>query len=611
MKKNCIFNIMSVSLVLVHIGKNIPEYIYDCIYQVSLFNSNTIYVLLESDVIESFKKRLNRININGSNIICVPLELIEGSLEKNSEYIKYKSWISKFNNGDFRDGFWISTTKRFYYIYEFMKLFSITNLFHIENDIMMYTPFDEIYKEMDDYNRVWMIKDHPKRVIPSIMFFPHYQIFYDILKKISGQFSDTFVNDMVLFGNLSNENVYLFPNNIENGSKMIFDAAAIGQYLGGVDTRNDSSNTVGFINETSVFRADSCDYVNVKLENNLTIFAAKDKTLARSQLVKIANLHIHSKRLHQFSSEFTYKYDDIISGERLFSLCDFVICTRDTWNFHKNLQHFAKDVIIINDFTKINGEALNRFFDNLYKRTGNTIIKLGVYTHILEYFRDYVLKLLSPKFKYVLYTHNSDHPFDITYKRLVEDSRIEHIYCQNINYPEISNKLQYLPIGLGNSMWRHGDIPELYTVMSETYLYKKTKNLYININPNTFPYRKSVLEQIEHSGKFKTSTNKPYPEYLRELSEHRFVLCIRGNGISSHREQETMYLGAIPVIINNKHTKMDDHVKYLRQTGIPFYEITSESLSKYSDDFFNEELYNKYRSNFSLNQLKLSYYDKF
>jgi hypothetical protein len=448
------------------------------------------------------------------------------------------------------------------------------------------------------------------------MFFPNEKLFYHILEKISQQFGNTFLNDMVLFGNLTEDDIYLFPNEPTTNSTIIFDAAAIGQYLGGVDSRNDSSNTVGFVNETSIFKPDTCEYINVKTEDNLVLFTARYKECFKeipNQLIKIANLHIHSKKLDQFSSEFTYKIDDIVSGDRLFGLCDFVICTKEIWNFHKNLQKFAKDVIIIKDFNNVNKEALNNFFNEFYKKTKCNTIKLGVYTHILEDFQNNILQLLSPKYDYVLYTHNSDHPFDITYKRLVEDYRIKQIYCQNIDYPELNNKLNFLPIGLANSMWVHGDIPALYKVMSETYLYKKTKNLYININPNTFDYRRQILSEINKSSKFNISCNKPYSDYLYELSQHRFVLCVRGGGIQTHRNIESLYLKSIPVIINNKYTKMDNHVKYLRETGIPFYEIKSESFSKYSDDFFNEELYNKlyHRFKTSLNQLKLSFYDTF
>lgn len=58
---------------------------------------------------------------------------------------------------------------------------------------------------------------------------------------------------------------------------------------------------------------------------------------------------------------------------------------------------------------------------------------------------------------------------------------------------------------------------------------------------------------------------------------------------------------------------MNNHVVYLKALGLPFYQITSESLDKYSDEFFNEALYKKIiqecgSSIYNLPQLKLSYY---
>lgn len=608
-----------ISVVLVHIGKNIPVYIYDCIYQLKLVDNNKLYILLENSVIEEFRLKISKLKIeNKNNICCIPIEVIKNYLDRDEQYIKYKEWINKFNNEEFRDGFWISTTERFYYIYEFMKIFKIRDVFHIENDIMMYTSFNDIYKNMKEYNKIWVVKDHPKRVIPSIMYFPTSDIFYNILKKISIQFGNTFINDMILWGNLSTDDINLFPNELKQNVEYFFDGAAIGQYLGGIDSRNNGGNTKGFINETSIFRADLCIYTKVKTDNNLKIYCMKYKNTFRgipNRFTKIANLHIHSKRLYEFSSEFTYNQSEIISGERLFSLCDFVICTKQIWDFHKNLKLYAKDVIIVNDFNNIDGSKLNIFCDDVYKKTNNKIIKLGIYTHILGNFRDKVLDKLSDKYKYVLYTHNSDHHFDLNYSELVNNSKIEHIFCQNIDYPieNSKNKLTLLPIGIANSMWKHGDINQLYKIMTETYLYKKTKNIYININPDTFTYRREILEIIKKNNKFNISTNKPYEEYIKELSSYRFVLCLRGNGVDTHRFWEALYLLAVPVIINNKYTRMDNYVKYLKDLNIPFYEIKEESFNKYSDNFFNEELYEKFlpRIKCSLNELTLSYYDKY
>jgi CRISPR/Cas system-associated exonuclease Cas4 (RecB family) len=142
--------------------------------------------------------------------------------------------------------------------------------------------------------------------------------------------------------------------------------------------------------------------------------------------------------------------------------------------------------------------------------------------------------------------------------------------------------------------------------MINTYFLKKTKNLYVNINPNTFDYRKKVIDSINKvKNKYDIITKpKSFPDYLKELAQYRFCLCVRGNGLDTHRFFESLYLGVIPVILNNKHTKMDNFIYYLRKAGIPFYEITQENFTeKYIDSFFDENLYNKILENFNIHRL--------
>jgi hypothetical protein len=152
--------------------------------------------------------------------------------------------------------------------------------------------------------------------------------------------------------------------------------------------------------------------------------------------------------------------------------------------------------------------------------------------------------------------------------------------------------------------------------MHKNYMYQKTNNLYININPNTYNYRNQILSQIQtaHHQTFNISTSKPFNQYLSELASHHFCLCIRGNGIDTHRFWESLYLGVIPVIINNQYTNISHFVTHLKNLNIPFYEITQDFLlEKYTDNFFNETLYkqiikNSNSSIYNLEQLKLSYY---
>lgn len=317
------------------------------------------------------------------------------------------------------------------------------------------------------------------------------------------------------------------------------------------------------------------------------------------------------------------QYSDIITGDRIISLCDFVIITEPILSFHKNLTSFIspQNIILIKDFKKIDANAINalkRYFENFADQNKTKLIKLFIYTHILEEFIDYILDILDKRYEYIIYLHNSDNQFTDKHKSLLNAKHIIKVFAQNINFSESNTKLAFLPIGLANSMWSHGNISALSKTINRISLLKKTKNLYVNINPDTFFYRKNVLDAIKESENYNiVSIPKSFEEYLDDLAEHRFCLCVRGNGIDTHRFWESLYLGVIPVIINNKNTNMEHYVKYLKRIDIPFFEITEDSLEivtqRYIDNFFNEDLYNKLlkkldKSIDNLEALKLSYY---
>lgn len=608
------------NLIQIHIGKELPDYIYDSLYQSLLVNTKiTIYVLIDQTLINEFNEKISLFNLNPSCIKVVPLTGKSYKIDKYTEYMK------KFprESMTFRNSFWISTTARFFYIEEFMRNKDLKQVFHIENDVMLYEDLDKI-KETLNKDLLYMVQDNITRVVPSILFIPNVNELSNmndfILNKIRD--SNVFLNDMNLLGMYHNKE--LFPFHFNTNSKYIFDGAAIGQYLGGVDPNNLPKKSTPreellkcinnpskfFVNETSDFKINDTIVFfrkNVVIENNkeIDLIYGKEELDSEIKIKQICNLHVHSKQLYQFSSVFDIKYNDIITGDRVLSLCDFIISTPEIYNYHQKSGIDPNKFILIQNFKNINKIELNKCFDK-------THVKLFIYTHILDYFIEYILDILPKNIKFTIYLHNSDHNLNKSHTKLINDKRIVKIFSQNINC-EFNDKINLLPIGLANMMWPHGDILELYTCMSKSYKNKKTKGIYININPNTFAYRYQVLNEVNNE-KFNISSGKPFKEYLEELSTHRFCLCIRGNALDTHRFHESLYLGVIPVIINNKFTNMNNYIKYLRKLSLPFIEITSESLEEYSDEYFNESLYTKIiqecgSSIYNLDALKLSYYN--
>lgn len=648
-----------ISCALVHIGKNLPEYFFDCIYQSLLINhtSSKLYIIVDDSLVDIVKNKISKFNLDYyfnnkfyfTNLIeVISINLLNEILLADQNYKLYNDTLIKFNNvNDFRDGFWISTTARFFYIGALMKLLHLENVFHIENDIVLYESFINIYNHMKEINyidendkhKIWAVQDSfsPPRVVPSILFFPNIQSNELLTEYITSTLynSDRFLNDMDILGSYNNKVLFpIFPEK----ELMYFDGAAIGQYLGGVDFKNLNKNdkdplfiqydnpTVGFINETSNFKPNNYKFTKTFIyttENSIPLKIYTSNSTIDNKIHTVSNLHIHSKQLYQFNSLFDIGFNDIITGDRVVNLCDFIITIPEIFDFHKNIDIYTKNfdiskVIIIKNIDNINFNLLNKYFKNHSIKNNTDTIKLFVYTHLLDFFTNKILNNLDKSLKYVIYAHNSDHSVNISHKKLIDHPNIKKIYAQNLDYPEKISKLQLLPIGLANAMWPHGNLLKLYTVIKNTYFNIKNNSIYVNINPKTYKYRSDILNKILEKNVFILSSGKPYEEYLEELSSHRFCLCIRGNGIDTHRFWESLYLGVIPVIINNNITKCDNFVKYLNDLDIPFVEIKENNLDKmfdkFNNDYFSEDLYKKLlqkynNSIYNIKSLKVSFYN--
>lgn len=632
------------NVVYVHIGESLPECLYDSLYQTLLINKHSckVYIIINDSQISTFTDTINNFaldtftdNFFWQNVIqVIPRSIILDRLHEDKYYTKYIEIMNNKHNklDSFRDGFWISTTARFFYIKTLMQALNIQDLFHIENDIMMYETFSQIYSVTNTReDKIWMVQDAPNRVVPSILYFPSYNSLDVLTQFITESLDKTnaFINDMDILGRFTHKHVF---NTIPN-DQLLFDGAAIGQYIGGVDTRNIQQTkdirtlmfdnpTVGFINETSVFKPNTCKFFKKLVKTNehcipiKLLLAHKNEVLGHSKVFKIANVHMHNKQLYSMSSIFDIKYTDMITGDRVLSLCDFVILTRDILQFHQNIEHFAKDIIIVNDWKQVNIEKLNAFFKDACKKKHSRQLSLFIYTHIIDDFCP-ILTQLNTKIDYTLYLHNSDHSFHSKHKSILDLTHIKKVYSQNVDYP-VHHKLSILPIGIANKMWPHGDLLAMYDIMKSSYRERKTKSMYVNINPNTYGYRKEILDAVKEST-FELATSKPYQEYLRELATFRFCLCIRGNGLDTHRFWESLYLGVIPVIINNSKTNCSNFIEHIKEIQIPFVNITIESTEdiflKYSEDYFSEALYKsfiqKFGSIWNLDALKLSYYSSF
>lgn len=277
---------MKCKLVLVHSGNFFPEYLNDCI-ELALKQDLDIDLLLSSSLHSYVKHKVN--------------------LQKLEDYHDdlYLKFFNKSFDPDFKDGFWNRTSSRFFILSNYAKSKNLKSFFHIENDVALFSNLLECKSILEKSNKdLALVIDSPNRCIPSIMWFKSQSILNEIAQHI---FQNDNLNDMQSLSKFFDEkknlvfNLPIFPEsndllNINYGNSFnefncIFDGAAIGQYLFGIDCLEDPNrDTRGFINETTIFDSSQFDYI---FENK------KPYILFNNKKIPIINLHMHCKNLKQ------------------------------------------------------------------------------------------------------------------------------------------------------------------------------------------------------------------------------------------------------------------------------------------------------------------------
>ena len=237
------------SIVLVCVG-NFQEYIMTNIAQLLRLGHTNIYIITDPHLLFNFDPFSDIVKLIPTSDLVDPFHYCE------------KSTL----NRDYRDGFWFHASERLFLVNAFMLKYNIENVIHIENDVLLYYNCDEVLeKTLYNKTQIYIPFDSFERNIASILFIPNIVVFCKVLENY-----DFAKNDMQNFSTLRHNTDLIanFPIYInvdgrtgeeafvsdgwEKFDNMIFDAAAMGQFIGGVDPRNIPGNTCGFVNETCV-----------------------------------------------------------------------------------------------------------------------------------------------------------------------------------------------------------------------------------------------------------------------------------------------------------------------------------------------------------------------
>ena len=235
---------------------------------------------------------------------------------------------------------------------------------------------------------------------------------------------------------------------------------------------------------------------------------------------------------------------------------NYIKLSHEAWtnriNSNPNWKLFTNKLITLNNITSSNSNE-NKI---IYMYTDEVSI-LNNMIHILD----------NSKSKYIILTHTSDYPLDLSYINIINHLNIHRWYgidC-NLNDVERNNKVIPLPIGIGNSMYLNyepetGYMAEFNKVIYqiETGEIQKTNNIFFNFSIHTNRVaREDCFNKL--SNYIEWIPMMPFMPFIHTIATYKFCICPVGNGLDTHRVWDCMYLRIIPIMLRNKYSEYWEH----------------------------------------------------
>ncbi len=237
----------------------------------------------------------------------------------------HRSFLEKSTyDRSFRQGFWQSTVERFFVLESTFRTLNLRSAFCAEYDNLLFFDAREMAARLVPcYPGMAATFDSVRRGVPGVMyvndprslsnltaFIEHRALDYDDKPNdmfLLGEFrrlrkpeivdalpimTPDYPHEIRITGGTQPHDRPLFIRNFET-VQSVFDAAAIGQYLYGVDPRNiPDRDTQGFINEEAIFEASAYRYETGRdPEGRLRPYLC-----SLSGRWPLNNMHMHSKR---------------------------------------------------------------------------------------------------------------------------------------------------------------------------------------------------------------------------------------------------------------------------------------------------------------------------
>ena len=295
----------NIPFIFVHIGDDFfPEYVNIAIKQCRKWNKeNPIYVVCSLQHKDKITEEVHFVDIH--------------SLNKSKSHNEFD--CNNTFDINFRDGFYKYTTERFFILYEFCRDYNINEFFHLENDNMVYFSSDELAPIFrSTVNGMSCPALCMEQNVFGLMYCNNIEVLRSLCEFI--KFNPNNISEMELGSKFFNENrdktkfLPSIPNIYEKLSdteeyyvsnnitiyKGIFDPAQYGQWLGGIDPRNQDaeSKPFTFSNRHSLIGVEQFKYeLRDESTNRKRYYLVHEDEKIR---LPILLLHIHCKRLEDF-----------------------------------------------------------------------------------------------------------------------------------------------------------------------------------------------------------------------------------------------------------------------------------------------------------------------
>jgi hypothetical protein len=311
------------NIVQVHLGKEVPAHLYDQVRQLRLFNPDVpVFLILEAGTL------VNNQLVDELEMTIVRKNSIK-TCANHRRFLALKSLDPRYWKI-----FWRSASERFFLIESFLEACALKSVIHLENDVLLYAKVADLLPILSgNYDGIGLTMDCDWRCIPGFVYIKDELALSGMNEFVTSIPIRKRYNDMRALGAFMNEvgppacnALPVIPEGYSalhglgdsEGNKSthgcfdrcfndfggIFDAAALGQYLGGLP-RDGGKDTRGFINETAIV-----DPRRLGLHWELADGLKTPYGKIDGKSFPVFNLHIHSKNLRPFLSDSTRDCDE-------------------------------------------------------------------------------------------------------------------------------------------------------------------------------------------------------------------------------------------------------------------------------------------------------------